>query len=83
MTTIKKALTVPTILEPSPLTLIIKSDNPKHGNLYLGGFAAAKDIDLLLNNNIRAVLTASVETELEYGQDGVLFHLKLNMHDNP
>lgn len=44
------------------------------GGLYLGGYSAASDVDLLRSHKIRAVLTASIETGLKYPEESIHFH---------
>ena len=60
------------MVDPDIITCIIEPG--EEGGLYLGGFEAAKDVELLKRLKIRAVLTASVETAVQYNPMIVQFH---------
>ena len=44
------------------------------GGLYLGGLDAALDIEMLKKHKIRAVLTSSIETPIQYAPETIQFH---------
>ena len=45
------------------------------GGLYLGNIEAARNSELLIKHNIRAVLTVAEGTGLNYKNDLIKFHL--------
>lgn len=51
------------------------------GGLYLGGLDAALSVELLKKHKIRAVLTTSVETPIQYAEEIIHFHESLPAHD--
>ena len=44
------------------------------GGIYIGGYEAASNLDILKKFKIRAVLTASIETGITYSEEVVHFH---------
>lgn len=78
----KFVYTVPTMIDPDPITCILEPSNfiiqitiaDELGGLYLGGYEAASNLDILRKFKIRAVLTASIETGLQYSEEVVHFH---------
>jgi len=60
----------------NPMDLIIEPDEDR-GGFYLGNIQAARNTDLLLKHQIRAVLTVAEGAGLNYKNEIVKFHLVL------
>lgn len=58
----------------NPLDVIIEPMGDR-GGLYLGNIKAARDTNLLIKHNIRAVLTVAEGSGLNYMNEIVKFHL--------
>ncbi|KAM3139757.1 hypothetical protein pb186bvf_008215 [Paramecium bursaria] len=77
---IKYVSSVPTLVDPEPITCIIEPTD-EEGGLYLGNYEGANNLDLIRKLKIRAVLTASQETAIKYQEEMVHFHEIIQAHD--
>ncbi|KAL4481148.1 hypothetical protein ABPG72_015103 [Tetrahymena utriculariae] len=70
------------IIVDEKINCIIPPNSNNIGGLYIGNYQAALQANLLLQSNIKAVLTASKETPIQYQPSLVPFSLQLDMSDN-
>ncbi|CAD8155482.1 unnamed protein product [Paramecium pentaurelia] len=77
---LKFVYSVPQIVDPDPITCIIEPTH-EEGGIYVGGYEGAKDLEMLKRLKIRAVLTASQETAVQYSDLVVQFHHVVQAHD--
>ncbi|CAD8196374.1 unnamed protein product [Paramecium pentaurelia] len=77
---LKFVYSVPQIVDPDPLTCIVEQTH-EEGAIYVGGYEGAKDLETLKRLKIRAVLTASQETAVQYSDLIVQFHHVIQAHD--
>lgn len=62
------------------MNLICKSSDHL-GELYLGNFEAARNVDLLKSKKIKSVLSIAARTQLFYNQEDIRNHLIIPAED--